>query len=386
MFSEILSGKSRFIIILIILLFHLQLHSQEVEHNCSMWAGISTDFPDSLIYNHLRQFPNSLKNLSRTTNLDGWGIVYYSDSGDGIFTQRGAIRAYNDAYYDLMVENLEIVNPPIILAHIRNCSSGCCCPGCEIIPDPHPFIRYKNGKYWSFMHNGSADKSLLYMLIGEEYLISNAPTGSGIAECDPSDTSLIVDSELLFIYLLKCIEENDWDIEKGISTIFTRLVSNDMRRSYNFVLSDGNEIWALCFGYSLYYLYDSVNGFSAIATKYPSEEQEEWIKLNDREFIKLTSQESPVLYVPQYVPGDFSGDGYVTPGDVIFGIQYFRGVETPDNSCYNETTDSWFYCGADVNGDCKVIGSDVTYLVNYFRFLNELSYCHEYPINWIIQE
>jgi len=54
-------------------------------------------------------------------------------------------------------------------------------------------------------------------------------------------------------------------------------------------------------------------------------------------------------------------------------------MQTPPFSVEREDG-SLFYPGADVNGDCQVIGSDVTYLVNYFRGINtEIRYCEDYP-------
>jgi immune inhibitor A len=58
-----------------------------------------------------------------------------------------------------------------------------------------------------------------------------------------------------------------------------------------------------------------------------------------------------------YVPGDANGDGNVIGSDVTFLVSYFRGIgPAPDP-----------LLAGDANADCIVIGSDVTYLVNYFR-------------------
>ena len=186
-------------------------------HNCMLWGAISESFPDSVIYNQLVLSPQSLKNLSMTQNTDGWGIADYPDYGDSADVARGGTRAYYDTLFDYHVETLAANNPKIIAAHVRLCDSGCCCHECDSIPDPHPFTREKNGRWWTFAHNGNVSKSLLYDLIGEDYLLLNPPTGSGIPECDPSDTSLIVDSELLFIYILKQIEANDWHPLRGLT-------------------------------------------------------------------------------------------------------------------------------------------------------------------------
>jgi len=68
-----------------------------------------------------------------------------------------------------------------------------------------------------------------------------------------------------------------------------------------------------------------------------------------------------------YVPGDVNGDGNVIGSDVTYGVNYFRGGPPPPDSCYNESTSQWLYAAGDCNGDCSFIGSDITFLVNFFR-------------------
>ncbi|MCP4580551.1 MAG: fibronectin type III domain-containing protein [candidate division Zixibacteria bacterium] len=58
-----------------------------------------------------------------------------------------------------------------------------------------------------------------------------------------------------------------------------------------------------------------------------------------------------------FLPGDANGDGNLLGSDVTYLVLYFRGVNPPPNP---------FFAG-DANGDCLVIGSDVTRLVGYFR-------------------
>jgi hypothetical protein len=42
-----------------------------------------------------------------------------------------------------------------------------------------------------------------------------------------------------------------------------------------------------------------------------------------------------------------------------------------------------FYASADANGDCQVIGSDVSRLVEYFRGRAPISYCPDFPPSWL---
>jgi hypothetical protein len=77
-------------------------------------------------------------------------------------------------------------------------------------------------------------------------------------------------------------------------------------------------------------------------------------------------------YICDYTPGDINGDGRVIGSDVTFGVNYFRGIgAVPPISCLNGVDHEWLYSAADANGDCRFIGSDITYLVSYFRMLND---------------
>ncbi len=73
-------------------------------------------------------------------------------------------------------------------------------------------------------------------------------------------------------------------------------------------------------------------------------------------------------------PGDINGDGQVIGSDVLYGVNYFRGIGNPPVlKCW--CPDYELYHAADVNGDCQFIGSDITCLVNYFRGITTLAVC-----------
>jgi predicted glutamine amidotransferase len=269
--------------------------SDAKSHNCRLWAAISEALPESVVYNDLLAYPNSLKNLSVIGNIDGWGVGWYRTFGalPGVF--RSPLRAYSDSTYDSLIEVIDISSCRIILAHIRDCSVGCCCPGCYTIDDPHPFHRLKNGKYWSFIHNGTIAKSSLRELIGEAYLDSNPPNGSGIPECDPADTSLVTDSELFFILLLKHIEYDGWDVMAGLHDALVELIYSDPGSELNLVLSDGYDLWAFRRFNTLYYLVDTLLNYSAIASEYPSFGQGNWLTMIDYQLLYLPIGQTPEI-------------------------------------------------------------------------------------------
>ncbi|MCP4582282.1 MAG: hypothetical protein GY839_11760 [candidate division Zixibacteria bacterium] len=82
----------------------------------------------------------------------------------------------------------------------------------------------------------------------------------------------------------------------------------------------------------------------------------------------------------EYLPGDANMPNGIWPpstigADVTYLVNYFRGLNDP---CLLDS----LYCSADVNGDCLVIGSDVTRLVNYFRGMSDISWCLDYEPAW----
>ncbi|MCP4582294.1 MAG: hypothetical protein GY839_11830 [candidate division Zixibacteria bacterium] len=82
----------------------------------------------------------------------------------------------------------------------------------------------------------------------------------------------------------------------------------------------------------------------------------------------------------EYLPGDANMPNGIWPpsvigSDVTYLVNYFRTIGGP---CLLDG----FYASADANGDCLVIGSDVTKLVTYFRGMTSLSYCVDYEPAW----
>lgn len=97
--------------------------------------------------------------------------------------------------------------------------------------------------------------------------------------------------------------------------------------------------------------------------------------------LRLARFQPPLEYCI-YEPGDINGDGDVIGSDVTYGVQYFRGIGAPPaDSCWDDTTSSWVYVAADVNGNCQFLGSDITYLVRYFRGQhNSILHCPRFPL------
>jgi len=85
-----------------------------------------------------------------------------------------------------------------------------------------------------------------------------------------------------------------------------------------------------------------------------------------------------------YMPGDVNmyhaewiPPPLVNGSDVTYLLNFFRGYST-SHACYLDG----FWASADANGDCFVTGPDVTKLVNHFRGETPLSWCHLYEPLW----
>jgi predicted outer membrane repeat protein len=83
-----------------------------------------------------------------------------------------------------------------------------------------------------------------------------------------------------------------------------------------------------------------------------------------------------------YLPGDVNmANGQWPPvvigSDVTYLVNFFRAIPSSQQCLINN-----FWWSADANGTCNIIGSDVTYLVNYFRGMAELQFCPDGPPTW----
>ncbi|MCD6160815.1 MAG: hypothetical protein J7K40_00185 [candidate division Zixibacteria bacterium] len=74
----------------------------------------------------------------------------------------------------------------------------------------------------------------------------------------------------------------------------------------------------------------------------------------------------------------------VIGGDVTFLVNYFKGSPASVPCMMNNPSASqpYFWASADANGDCIVMGSDVIKLVGYFRGAQDISWCADYLPCW----
>ncbi|MCD6162147.1 MAG: hypothetical protein J7K40_07015 [candidate division Zixibacteria bacterium] len=98
---------------------------------------------------------------------------------------------------------------------------------------------------------------------------------------------------------------------------------------------------------------------------------------------------APTVNCFNYLTGDVNMHIGLWPpvvigSDVTYLINYFRGI-IASQPCFmnNPASDvPYFWASADVNGDCIVMGSDATKLVTYFRGTGSIDYCISYTPCW----
>jgi predicted glutamine amidotransferase len=285
---------------------NVNLEGEYSLHECRLWGIVANTIPYSVVMDQLVNLPNSLKNLG-ANNPNGWGLAYYSSNEPVVL--RGQLPANTDPQFVVAAGIVASSGGAIAVGHVRRASSGLI-----NIPDPHPFERFKNGVWWLFCHNGGIDKNVLVGLIGIQYLTDNPPTVG-------SNQNEWIDSELYFIYVLKCCEENSWNIDQGIIAAIINICNRipGTSETLNFVFTDGTTIWGFRKGNTLYYYYNSV--YSAVASQYPTSTQSGWISLTDYSLIKLSTNSAPSIVHTCYMLTVFVRESLI--GRAIYGANVY---------------------------------------------------------------
>jgi predicted glutamine amidotransferase len=208
----------------------------------------------------VRAHLDSLRSLS-ASNPDGWGFGYFvtPDTSDllAIIT-RGEPAAQRDPRYVIELENMIKYTKHCGIAHVRSGTSG---PSSGI-PDPHPFLRRSLNRDFEMIlaHNGNIPVKQLLALI-------NAINPLYIELNPPDYAPDYVDSDLYTVFIMEIIDTYlNLTIEDCIVTAITKLDSaiGLSAGKFNFVMSDGTNIWALNYDRSLVdrsslYLYPNVS-------------------------------------------------------------------------------------------------------------------------------
>jgi len=144
---------------------------------------------------------------------DGWGIGWYERGETHLYKE--PLAATTSLSY---LEHSANAVSDIFLCHVRKATQGANC-----LENSHPFRQDP----WLFAHNGNVDRSLLLALTGAKKHELEGAT----------------DSEVLFIWLLRCIKAETGDVPAGLARAL-KLIGRTHFSCLNFLLSDGQRLFA----------------------------------------------------------------------------------------------------------------------------------------------
>lgn len=190
--------------------------------------GIVANKPVDLEFSLYKGHDQTLESLSHK-NPDGWGIAWYKDGAPAVHKE--PVAAVESEHYRSVVQH---VRSSMTIAHVRK-STGTA----HVQSNTHPFA-WQN---WAFAHNGCVERAPLFEKLADIH--RRALEGK-------------TDSEVLFRWILQCIEEKS-DIIAGIRNALGVARALD-HSGLNFLLTDGRSLYAAREAsrnedyYSLYYL------------------------------------------------------------------------------------------------------------------------------------
>ena len=209
-----------------------------------------------------------------SSNQDGHGMVYYHRAGypghsnkvlqcnnpiDSFFggsnnhVYRHSGQLSNAPYsnnYNCFVGAAKQKQAKIFMGHVRLRSDG---PLGAFAPFVYRHIDYVNGvpdtTDYSFSHHGTVNKWSLYNIPSFQSWLSNYDI-QNILDGSPTYYSLAdsvnnyVDSDYLFLWLVKYIEDNAGDVKRGLVEGLTALTTNNIDGQKNILFSDGTGVYA----------------------------------------------------------------------------------------------------------------------------------------------
>jgi len=184
--------------------------------------GMNANTPTDLVF--------SFTGFSRRAeeHKDGFGIAFFEGAGVRLFVDAQSASTSPVAQ---MVRTYPIRSSHII-AHIRKATQGA-----VLLENTHPFVRELWGRYWVFAHNGN--------LVDFDPRLHAAfrPVGS-------------TDSERAFCWLMQELSKAHATVPSigELTTTLGELVPLVARHgTFNFMLSNGQALWAHC-STNLYYI------------------------------------------------------------------------------------------------------------------------------------
>ena len=241
--------------------------------------------------------------------LDGWALLRYNDSEQDSVTPiyRSESPATNDSalYWNAVESLLGSDSGKIGIGHLRIATSGS-----NSVPNPHPWMFYHNDISYSFIHNGTVNKEILYDLITESgtdltWLELYPPQTFGGGDWKSSGWTNVVDSELILLYIMKEVQYHE-DIVIGFQTAVINMINAGTSASQlNLIFSDGGSLFVFGGSHGLYTTESS--DYYSIMTQPPNNDGNEWIGIANEEMIVINS--SGIVRYPDFVTNDME-DGH----------------------------------------------------------------------------
>jgi hypothetical protein len=153
-------------------------------------------------------------------------------------------------YYQNFIGTAKQKQGKIFMGHVRLRSDG---PIGAFAPFVYRHIGYVNGvpdtTDYSFAHHGTVDKWGMYNIPSFQNWLSNYDIQNILAG-NPTYYSVYesvddyVDSDYLFLWLVKHIEDNGGDVKLGLVEGLTALTTNNIDGQKNILFSDGSGVYA----------------------------------------------------------------------------------------------------------------------------------------------
>ena len=245
--------------------------------------------------------------------LDGWALLRYNESEQDSVTPiyRSESPATNDSalYWNAVESLLGSDSGKIGIGHLRIATSGS-----NSVPNPHPWMFYHNDISYSFIHNGTVNKEILYDLITESgtdltWLEMYPPQTFGGGDWKSSGWTNVVDSELILLYIMKEVQYHE-DIVIGFQTAVINMINAGTSASQlNLIFSDGGSLFVFGGSHGLYTTESS--DYYSIMTQPPNNDGNEWTGIANEEMIVINS--SGIVRYPDFVTNDMEDDHDIYP-------------------------------------------------------------------------
>ena len=212
------------------------------------------------------------------------------------------------------------------------------------------------------------------------------PIVVGIYDTPGEATDLMISGDYCYLvdgYPLEIINISD-------PTNPTPVSSFDLGNASYDVFLSGNFAFVACGRGGLKVLNVSDPTNPTLAASYDTPGISRGLYVNNN-YVYLADSDSLMIFqfsstVPcSYTPGDINDNGSVNGVDIVYAVNYLKGVGNPPPvDCGSPAgpcpESSPFYAAGDVNGNCAFNGIDITYFVRFLKLqVPTLLYCQDCP-------